>query len=163
MYKKLKNYLLTGASTLFLWILLLIIAYALPMHSIKQHIRESLPTFEKEGLYPQENINDMSTQRDNFTDAYMMNIAGYAGEKTLLERAFGSYYTTSDDTANPIEWLKYENGKPESYTLQYIKNGIWDVESPRLLHMPILFFISFFFAISRSPGLSDPNPDCMVF
>ena len=115
MVKKLKNYILTGTGILFLWVLLLIIAYALPMHSIHQHISESIPTFEKEGLYPQENINDMSTQRDNFTDAYMINIAGYDGKATLLEKAFGSYYTTSNGTENPIEWLKHENGKTESY------------------------------------------------
>ena len=69
---------------------------------------ESLVVLNKEGKYPQECEGDLETQRDNFTDALMLDIAGFDNGKSLIERAFGNYYIASDKS-NPILWLQLED------------------------------------------------------
>lgn len=90
----------------------LLAAYALPMGKIHQHINESLVVLNKEGKYPQECEGDLETQRDNFTDALMLDIAGFDNGKSLIERAFGNYYIASDKS-NPILWLQLEDSDPQ--------------------------------------------------
>ena len=90
----------------------LLAAYVLPMGKIHQHINESLVVLNKEGKYPQECEGDLETQRDNFTDALMLDIAGFDNGKSLTERAFGNYYIASDKS-NPILWLQLEDSDPQ--------------------------------------------------
>lgn len=115
LYKKIRNYIYIGGGAIIIWSFLLITAYALPMQPIKEHIKESIKTFEMEGLYPQESVGDISSQLDNFTDAYMLNISGYDGNESVLQKAFGSYYTTYKDSSNPIDYLYYDSDTKDSY------------------------------------------------
>ena len=105
-------------STIFLCAVLagsifLVMAYALPLTRIEQHVQESLSVLEEEGDYPRDIPKDESTRRDNFTDALMLNIASYKSDKGLMEKAFGNYFiTTSDDKS--VEWLVNRNAEEKN-------------------------------------------------
>ena len=107
-------------STIFLCAVLagsifLVMAYALPLTRIEQHVQESLAVLEEEGDYPRDIPKDESTRRDNFTDALMLNIASYRSDKGLIEKAFGNYFiTTSDDKS--VEWLANRNAEEKNET-----------------------------------------------
>ena len=110
MKKTIINYIIIFLCAILGGSILLALAYTLPLSSVDKHIQESLIIFEKEGDYPREIAKNEATRRDNFTDALMLNIASYRGDKSLIEKAFGNYYvTTSDDTAGG--WLANRNSE----------------------------------------------------
>ena len=110
--KRLGCYIAILVGAMVLGSVFLLAAYVLPMGKIHQHINESLVVLNKEGKYPQECEGDLETQRDNFTDALMLDIAGFDNGKSLTERAFGNYYIASDKS-NPILWLQLEDSDPQ--------------------------------------------------
>ena len=110
MKKTIINYIIIFLCAILGGSILLALVYTLPLSSVDKHIQESLIIFEKEGDYPREIAKNEATRRDNFTDALMLNIASYRGDKSLIEKAFGNYYvTTSDDTAGG--WLANRNSE----------------------------------------------------
>lgn len=60
-----------------------------------------------------------------FTDALMLDIAGFDNGKSLTERAFGNYYIASDKS-NPILWLQLEDSDPQQ-EISYARYcmGMW--------------------------------------
>lgn len=68
-----------------------IIAYSLPQQSILKNVQDSAWSLHDCGIYLLA-CDKPSMQMDNFTDSWMLDIAGYSGEESVLKKAFGAYY-----------------------------------------------------------------------
>lgn len=91
--------------------ILLIVAYALPLKSIDEHVEESVAVLVQEGDYPAETPGMAETLRDNYTDALMLNMASYNNrDYSLIRKAFGNYKKRSSDKS-AVNWLQRRNEK----------------------------------------------------
>ena len=82
-----------------LGLLLLWLVYLIPGDAIFENAANSVAVFEREGNYPVLVKDDKTTVLDNFTDAWMLNIAANreaAIRSTPLERAVQQYWTRPD-------------------------------------------------------------------
>lgn len=96
--------MVTLISSVFLGLILLIMAYRLPIDNINLHLQESVSVFEREGTYP-ELVGWCTSNLDNWTDAIMLLSAGYSGNETVLEKALTVFTERSVDK-DPVESFK---------------------------------------------------------
>ena len=72
-----------------------IVAFLLPWQPIHQNVLNSVPTFQREGAFPPViGENYRNTLADNNTDAWMMLMADYEDDKSVVEKSLGGYYKT---------------------------------------------------------------------
>ena len=72
------------------------LAYSLPVSTIREHVKESEPIFTAEGTYPHVLSGGLSTQLDNYTNAFFMRMAIYEQEgvsdfESSLQTSYYSY------------------------------------------------------------------------
>lgn len=115
----------------------LIGAYSIPTDSIRNHIGDSIPTLENEGVYPSLNPHTAS-QLDNWTDAIMLHSASHPlSGNPIRDAVFVNRYECND-AANPLDSLlaDYNNtGRPMD-TVSYSRywHGYQVVLKPLLTH-----------------------------
>ena len=99
--------LLAGVVALF--VLLLTLAFAIPAGPVAEHVRESVPVLESEGVYPRLFIDHAAFQLDNTTDSLMLDIAlGEPGLGAFLS-SMAMYYgvhVEADGAFDPIDVLR---------------------------------------------------------
>lgn len=112
------------------WILglfLIWLVYLMPSDAIFENAANSITAFEREGNYPMLVEYDQTTKLDNFTDAWMLNIAANreaAIRATPLERAIQQYWTRpqgSGELNQTAIFQTYFSGKSQNNEL--IKYG----------------------------------------
>lgn len=79
--------------TIILCICLSIGAQCFPMDIIKNNLKESGASFSEKSSYPEIIRHYKSGQLDDYTDALILNIAGYDGDESVLIRAMANYRT----------------------------------------------------------------------
>lgn len=95
---RIKKYLITFLTLIFLFLILKIIAYSLPNDRVKYHIDESTELINKEGIYREPFLNNggLSFKLDNFTDSLILNMAlnkgTYKNEAIIKKSVKDSYY-----------------------------------------------------------------------
>lgn len=96
-----------------------IIAFCIPSTLIEHNIMESASLLNGGGLVTL--APDYYTFRiDTFTDSWMINIAGYSREKSILEKAFGAFYYDFSNLPAP-------NGSGPFLALTELVNGHEDL------------------------------------
>ena len=81
------------------------LAFLLPSGPIHENVIKSGSVFIQEGAFPHiigENYHN--TIADNNTDAWMLLMADYDGNKNLLEKSLGGWYNTYENTSNSGMW-----------------------------------------------------------
>ena len=73
-------------------VVLLMLAYALPVDRILENARASIEIFEREGPSPQTIAGYEATTLDNYTDAWMFRNAFYDGDESVLQKSLSVYY-----------------------------------------------------------------------
>ncbi len=73
------------ASLMLVFILIMTISYSIPNKRINWHVSESVEQLKLEGVYPKPFFNNLSSQLDNFTDAWMLNLSISADNKHPLK------------------------------------------------------------------------------
>lgn len=72
------------------FIIIMTASYIIPNKRINWHVSESVAQLKSEGVYPRLFFNTPSAQLDNFTDAWMLNLAISADNKHPLKSALES-------------------------------------------------------------------------
>ena len=88
----------TFASVLVVCTALVALAFSLPAAPVQESARRSLPTLEREGVYPRV-FGIENCRLDNWTDATMLCIAAYEGDGGLKGALLDSYPSSSDPIA----------------------------------------------------------------
>lgn len=82
-----------------------IVAFLLPYEPIHQNIMKSKDIFLLEGAFPPViGENYKNSLADNNTDAWMLLMADYDGEKSVLEKSLGGFYKTYKNSLNSGMW-----------------------------------------------------------
>ncbi|RDY23285.1 hypothetical protein CHF27_009070 [Romboutsia maritimum] len=69
------------------------ISYSIPNKRIRWHVGESLEQFQTEGIYPRVLSTSVANQLDNFTDAWMLNLALAADNNSPIKSALENPHT----------------------------------------------------------------------
>lgn len=77
--------------------ILLFLVYMLPVNRILYNANASIELFEQLGCNPRVIDNYESTTIDTYTDAWMMRIAFYDGNESVLQKCVSNYYYGYDD------------------------------------------------------------------
>lgn len=72
-------------SMMVVFVLIMACSYKIPNKRINWHVSESIQQLKTEGIYPRPFFNTASSQLDNFTDAWMLNISISADNKHPLK------------------------------------------------------------------------------
>lgn len=82
-----------------------VLAFLLPNRPIHENVIKSGNVFIQEGAFPHIiSENYRNTIADNNTDAWMLLMADYDGNKSLLEKSLGGWYSTYENTTNSGMW-----------------------------------------------------------
>ena len=74
-------------SLIAIFIIIMTVSYTIPNKRINWHVSESVAQLKSEGVYPRPFFNTLSSQLDNFTDAWMLNLSISADNKHPLKSA----------------------------------------------------------------------------
>lgn len=122
--------------SILLGMLLMILAYSLPVSPMKANAQRSTEIFDYEGVYPQLMWGYKMSQLDNCTDATMILNATYAGTESVVEKAV-YVFRTEYDGKNPVKSLTdYANNvRGETYDATYSRywHGYLTLLKPLLL------------------------------
>lgn len=103
--KMVRNGILAFAGVILLGWFCNILAAAIPVSLIEEHIRESAVTLEQEGPFkPVIGETYYDSIADNNTDAWMLLLLDYEGEESLLQRSLGGYFKAYENTSNTDAW-----------------------------------------------------------
>lgn len=97
---------------------MLLLVYAIPIEPILFNARASVEIFQREGVMPQAVEGYRATTMDNYTDSWMLRIAFYDGDDSLLQKSLNNYYYGygEEQTRNVCEsMIAYLDGM-EGYT-----------------------------------------------
>ena len=92
MEKRIKGVMLTFASVGIIAIILLFLVYMLPTERMLSNARKSIPLFEKLGVSQPVVWGYEATTLDTYTDMWMMRIAFYSGDESVLQKCMNNYY-----------------------------------------------------------------------
>lgn len=120
MKEKIKKLTILYLSLMCVFIIALCAAYAIPTKKITNHVRESIPQLQHEGVYTRIGINSPVSQLDNFTDAWMMSLAiGIDGAnpiKSALENTYKQNSAAQHKLENLVMTIDDENANTMSYS-----------------------------------------------
>ena len=122
MIKKIPKFAITYIVLTVIFLLGIVLSYLLPNNSIREHVKESLITFQSEGMGTY--YGTAASTLDPYTDALMLNIAMNKGENGDIQNAVeNSYYkdeqeggtssliaATEESTVNNSEYSRYWHG-----------------------------------------------------
>lgn len=100
---------------------LMLLVYLLPVAPIETHVANSADIFEEEGPYPSfTGIKYCNSDRDNYTDAWMLLEAVYYSDESPLMLS-ASNYRNKIGESDPVESLvqHYKYGKEFDSTIMY--------------------------------------------
>lgn len=84
------------------------VCYMIPNNRIRWHVQESVEQFKNEGQYPRLFFGTPAAQLDNFTDAWMLNIALSADNDNPIKSSLRNDYMSSDgDKVQMLEKAAY--------------------------------------------------------
>ena len=103
--KRVKNILLVLGFGGGIGFTMLLLVYMLPVNRILYNANASIELFEEWGWNPRVIDDYESTTIDTYTDAWMMRIAFYNGNESILQKCVSNYYFGYDDerTTNVCE------------------------------------------------------------
>lgn len=137
--KKVVTVLLAGGV---IGILLLMLAYSIPVDRMLTNARASIEIFEKEGAFPQTVPGYKATTLDNYTDAWMLRNAFYDGEESAFQKCLHVYYDGyhSEQISNVCEsMIAYLNGMEGAERHSYAR--YW--HGYLILLKPLLYFFDY--------------------
>lgn len=121
---------------------LMISVYFIPISQIEHHVEESAKVFEREGSYPSFSISYCNSDRDNYTDAWMLLEAAYNSKSNnspiILSMSNYRYGIEELDPAQSIV-EHYINGKEFDQEILY--GRYWNGYLSYL--KPLLFFVDY--------------------
>lgn len=143
-----------------------IIAHMLPMKQVKKNIISSKASFSAEASYPLVIESYQGSKLDDFTDALILNAAGYDGKEPALVKAFANFYMRSESPNASLAAYGEETGE-EVYS-QYARYWfgevlfvkclllVFDYSGIRMLNQIVqLFMLSFFMYSLVKNGLEE--------
>jgi hypothetical protein len=83
----------------------MVLCYALPNKTVVKNIDKSIETLEYEGLYPRKFGNSEAVQLDNFTDAWMLNIASTKELGHPVKSAFENPFLIAENGSDKVKNL----------------------------------------------------------
>ena len=99
----------------------MLLAYMLPVASMRQHAEESLSIFEAEGVSPTLIPGFQSTYLDTYTDMTMLNMALYDGEESVLDKAMKGFYYKYDESNIFDSGVRYLQGETGEQAVSYAR------------------------------------------
>lgn len=102
---KVKNLLLIYIFLISIFVITMVISYALPNKNIINNTKESIPKLVAEGVYPKVFFDSHKSQLDNFTDSWMLNIAISADNKHPLKSSLANPYKKPHDAKDKVDQL----------------------------------------------------------
>ncbi len=119
--------------------LLMYTVYLLPTEQIEQHVANSAELFEKEGAYPSFTfLKYCNSDRDNYTDAWMLLEAAYNGDDTTMNLAMSNYRYNIDEkdpTETIVQHYKYQQDFNKTILYGRYWNGYLVYLKPFLLFL----------------------------
>lgn len=124
--KKILRYPLILLAGIVIGFALLVFAFCIPGEWLVPQLKESHAVFEWEGMLPYAVTDLRVSRQDNFTDAWMLSIAGYNGEQNALQCAANAYHRVGKDDQGPYEdflalYDPDEQQEPEMLTQSYAR------------------------------------------
>ncbi|MBR3148840.1 MAG: hypothetical protein IKF64_01610 [Eubacterium sp.] len=115
--------------------------YAIPTERIEKNVAASSDIFEKEGAWPSfTELSYCNSDRDNYTDAWMLLEAAYNGEGSILHNALSNYRYDIDGlltTESLVQHYKHS----QSFNKKIIYGRYWN---GYLVYLkPLLYFFNF--------------------
>lgn len=98
--------------------LLIIAVYCLPVSGIRDNARKSLDIYKVENNHFSWAAGIGGTKLDNFTDAFMLNIATFSGSGSVIDDAMINYYVVYEEEEPSISWLKKGLSEDEGAVIQ---------------------------------------------
>lgn len=92
-------------SSIVIGFLLLVLVYLLPVKSMKENVKESIPIFQQQGVYYNVITQNYATQLDNFTDSLMLQHAIYNGDEGVLNKTINVYRYVPEEYVPPFKSL----------------------------------------------------------
>lgn len=102
---KIKKVSLIYVSLISIFVITMVISYALPNKNIINNTKESMPKLLAEGVYPKVFFDSHKSQLDNFTDSWMLNIAISADNKHPLKSSLANPYKKPHDAKDKVDQL----------------------------------------------------------
>lgn len=102
---KIKKVSLIYVSLISIFVITMVISYALPNKNIINNTKESMPKLLAEGVYPKVFFDSHKSQLDNFTDSWMLNIAISADNKHPLKSSLANPYKVPNDAKDKVDQL----------------------------------------------------------
>lgn len=99
------RYLTLYFSLLFLAVFSLYVVHLIPTSSLKSQLEKSLPTFQKEGIYPSYGLYPRPIVLDNYTDSLMLNTAYYQESPPLKAALLNERLVVSAKESDQIKNL----------------------------------------------------------
>ncbi|MBR7113466.1 MAG: hypothetical protein IKC76_03010 [Firmicutes bacterium] len=89
-----------------------ILAFTIDTPDMREHAWQGCLMLGEQQSQPQAVGGFLSSQLDNFTGILILKTAGYTGEESLLEKAFGGYRIDVPAEPGQDEWAAYSNYEP---------------------------------------------------
>lgn len=136
---KIKNISIIYIALIAVFTISMVLSYAIPNKRIVNHVKESIPQLQTEGLYPRLYFGTPACQLDNFTDSWMLTMAISADNKNPIKSSMKvPYKATKNKGQSKIDIL--ENTIDDDNALIGSYNRYW--HGYQVILRPLLFMFN---------------------